>query len=247
MELPKSPVQTTINLLAELRNLPDGWGAIAAQNILLNKSGNDAEQAEAEMCAFSAAGEIIGDEDLRGEPTRVIGLGRTASQKALELMTVDGRYDTMTSLVDVENGHEQIAVCIKTGRGKHTERCYFPLDGAALARFDVTIAEEGRSHYLTRLKKVCRQMRDYVRSDDFRELTPDVQEEQVGQLLDEVNAVLAMQTNGGKVRIECSCYSEHVTTPEMYSVGVERQPLFAVTGDTARFIMPEGAKSLFLN
>ena len=68
MELPKSPVQTTINLLAELRNRPDGWGAIAAQNILLNKSGNDAEQAEAEMCAFSAAGEIIGDEDLQGEP-----------------------------------------------------------------------------------------------------------------------------------------------------------------------------------
>jgi hypothetical protein len=44
MELPKSPVQTTINLLAELRNRPDGWGTIAAQNILLNKSGNDAEQ-----------------------------------------------------------------------------------------------------------------------------------------------------------------------------------------------------------
>ena len=88
MELPKSPVQTTINLLAELRNRPDGWGAIAAQNILLNKSGNDAEQAEAEMCAFSAAGEIIGDEDLQGESTRVIGLGRTAGQKTLELMAV---------------------------------------------------------------------------------------------------------------------------------------------------------------
>ena len=164
MELPKSPVQTTIDILAELNSRPDGWSTIAAQNILLNKSGNDAEQAEAEMCAFSAAGEIIGDEDLRGEPTRVIGLGRTAGQKTLELIAVDGRYDATTSLVNQGTGHEQIAICVKTGRGKHTERYYFPLDDAALARFDVTIAEGERFDYLTRLKKVCRQMKDYLRS-----------------------------------------------------------------------------------
>ena len=243
MELPKSPVQTTINLLAELRNRPDGWGAIAAQNRLLNKKSNsDAEQAEAEMLAFSTVGEIIGDEDLRGEPTRVIGLGRTASQKALELIAVDGRYDATTSLVNQGTGHEQIAICVKTGRGKHTERYYFPLDDAALARFDVTIAEGERFDYLTRLKKVCRQMKDYLRSADFRELAPDVQKEQVRQLLDEVNAILAMHTNGGSVRVECTRYSEHVITPEMYSVGAEHRPLLTAIGDAARFIVPEGSE-----
>ncbi len=194
------------------------------------------------MLAFSTVGKIIGDEDLWGEPTRVIGLGRTASQKALELIAVDGRYDATTSLVNQGTGHEQIAICVKTGRGKHTERYYFPLDDAALARFDVTIAEGERFDYLTRLKKVCRQMKDYLRSADFRELAPDVHKEQVRQLLDEVNAILAMHTNGGSVRVECTRYSEHVITPEMYSVGAEHRPLLTAIGDAARFIVPEGSE-----
>ena len=51
-----------------------------------------------------------------------------------------------------------------------------------------------------------------------------------------------MHTNGGSVRVECTRYSEHVITPEMYSVGAEHRPLLTAIGDAARFIVPEGSE-----
>lgn len=242
MKTPKPITRTTIDVLSELNKSPDAWSRIGVDNALLSsRTGTEEEQAEAEMMALVGTAELIGDDDFVGEKTTIIGLGRTASQATLELMAVEGRYDTVTSLTEEQTNREQLAICIKTGRGKGIERYYFPLDDATLAHFEVDMVEEDGPHYVTQLRKSCRQMGGYLRSEEFRKLDPDAKQEQAEQILEGINSVLRTYADGSVIQVESSRYSQHTSKPGQYSVEEKNQPLRTLAGDAAKFILPVGS------
>lgn len=159
----------------------------------------------------------------------------------MNLVALEGRYDTVTSYAD-SDGREEVCICIKVGRGGDISRYYFPLDDGALARFEaeVEVIDDVPGHVAI-LRGTCRGAKNYFQSRAFSTQLPEEREDQSRRVIQDINNVLYGYIDSGTVYVEGVEYSEHIVSPGQYSVGPGSTVLRMLEGSSAQFILPDGS------
>ncbi len=134
MEKHETPERHVVDVLFELLSDPGRQKAIDTKITHLNEGGGDEKLAESEAWAVGEVAELLGGDNLHNQSTNVIGLGWSESHKALDLIAVSGRYDTVARFLDEKSQLSQVALRIVANEG---EAYYFPLKKDSLVCFDV--------------------------------------------------------------------------------------------------------------